>query len=202
MATAVIEHLVEPSLESTTEFAFMAYFFCDFTDPRSLLPSVIIRSLIRQMLAIFHGSPTFENEIIRFIKEHHMTPSIDTWCELFFRVTKLLPTYSYFVLDGIDECSEDNQCQLLKFIEQLMNLNRREIKFFISSRPEVYIIRYIERAFTNTAEKVDLNAIKNRPEIEAFIDDALTERQKDGRLVATDSSILQETALMKGAKGM
>jgi len=129
---------------------------------------------------------------------------MDAWHELFIRASGLLSPESYFFVDGMDECSEDHQRDLLNFIGMLMGLERRNMKFFISTRPDVFILRFMRQLSSEKATLIDLNAIQHRPEIGAFIEQSLTERLADGRLVVQDPSTIEEikNALLLGAKGM
>ena len=139
-----------------------------------------------------------------FFQSHNNIPTMDAWHKLFIRASGLLSPESYFFVDGIDECSEDHQRDLLNFIGTLMGLERRCMRFFISTRPDIFILRFMKQMSSEKAALIDLNAIQYRPEIGAFIEQSLTERLADGRLAVQDPSTVEEikNALSHGAKGM
>ena len=202
LATGVIENIL--SSANIQHRTFIGYFFCDFSRPFSLLPEVIIRSLIRQILAVFHGPTKFEAEVDSFFRSHNNIPSVDAWKKLFIKASGLLSPESYFFIDGMDECSEDHQRDLLNFVGTIMGLERRNMKFFISTRPDIFILRFMRQISSEKATLIDLNAIEHRPEIGAFIEQSLDERVADHRLVVQDPSTVEEikNALLHGAKGM
>ncbi|KAF8453195.1 hypothetical protein BDZ91DRAFT_768259 [Kalaharituber pfeilii] len=107
---------------------FIGYFFCTFSDHRSLKFEEIIRSLIKQVLSVFHGSTKFEEDLAGFFEQCNNIPSTDLWQDLFIR-TCGLPKHIYLILDGIDE-------------------------FYVSSRKEVYLTRNLPYALSISLDDI------------------------------------------------
>ncbi|KAF8460055.1 hypothetical protein BDZ91DRAFT_766560 [Kalaharituber pfeilii] len=107
---------------------FIGYFFCTFSDHRSLKFEEIIRSLIKQVLSVFHGSTKFEEHLAGFFEQCNNIPSTDLWQDLFIR-TCGVPKHIYLILDGIDE-------------------------FYVSSRKEVYLTRNLPYALSISLDDI------------------------------------------------
>ena len=103
------------------------------------------------------------------------------------------------VIDGLDECSENNRHQLLTFFTNLINLQNRRIKIIISSRPEIDIMK-----LSTKFQQISLEEAKDRPDIEAYIEEEIRQKWERGKISFNDVSIMKEIkdALVKGADGM
>ncbi|KAF8465408.1 hypothetical protein BDZ91DRAFT_783378 [Kalaharituber pfeilii] len=80
LSTAVVKHLLDAcaqQINSGSRKTFIGYFFCTFFDPRSLNFEEIIRSLIKQILSVFHGSTEFEGNLFRPEIEGYIDASLD-----------------------------------------------------------------------------------------------------------------------------
>ncbi|KAF8466010.1 hypothetical protein BDZ91DRAFT_763458 [Kalaharituber pfeilii] len=157
----------------------------------------IIRSLIKQMLSVFHGSTQFEEYLVKFFSQYNNISSIRQWQDLFIRTCRL-PNYIYLIIDGIDECHNDVQAQILEMLNKMLEIPRC-IKIYLSSRKEVYLTRNLTYAVS-----VSLDDTKCRPEIEGYIDASLQQRLNDKRLRIQDPAMIEEIrqALMGGVEGM
>ncbi|KAF8466326.1 hypothetical protein BDZ91DRAFT_763146 [Kalaharituber pfeilii] len=176
---------------------FIGYFFCTFSDHRSLKFEEIIRSLIKQVLSVFHGPTKFEEHLARFFERYNNIPSTNLWEDLFIRTCRV-PKHIYLILDGIDECPDDVQVQILQLLSKVLSIPRC-IKVYLSSRKDVYLTRNLPYAFS-----ISLDDIKCRPEIEGYIDASLKQRLDDGRLRIQDPAMVQEIkqALMVVVEGI
>ncbi|KAF8465350.1 hypothetical protein BDZ91DRAFT_763717 [Kalaharituber pfeilii] len=200
LSTSVVKHLMDTCLQQTTYEpgkTFIGYFFCTFSDYHSLVFEVIIRSLIKQILSVFHGSAEFEEYLAKFFNQCNNIPSVHQWQKLFIR-TCSLPNHIYLILDGVDECHDDIQAQILELLNEMLSIPR-SIKIYLSSRKEVYLARNLTHAIS-----ISLDDVKWRPEIEGYIDESLRQRLNDGRLQIEDPTMVEEIkqALMVGAEGM
>ncbi|KAF8466014.1 hypothetical protein BDZ91DRAFT_849130 [Kalaharituber pfeilii] len=157
----------------------------------------MIRSLIKQMLSVFHGSTQFEEYLVKFFSQYNNISSIRQWQDLFIRTCRL-PNYIYLIIDGIDECHNDVQAQILEMLNKMLEIPRC-IKIYLSSRKEVYLTRNLTYAVS-----VSLDDMKCRPEIEGYIDASLQQRLNDKRLRIQDPAMIEEIrqALMGGVEGM
>ncbi|KAF8465397.1 hypothetical protein BDZ91DRAFT_849422 [Kalaharituber pfeilii] len=200
LSTSVVKHLLDTCVEQSNSGSgktFIGYFFCNFSDCRSLKFEEIIRSLIKQMLSVFPGSTESEEYLVKFFDQYNNIPSIHQWQELLI-YTCSLHKRIYLILDGIDECHDDNQVQILEFLNQILSIPRC-IKIYLSSRKEVYLSRNLTDALS-----VSLDNIKCRPEIKGYIDASLKKCLDNKRLRIHDPAMIEEIkeALMGGVDGM
>ncbi|KAF8453197.1 hypothetical protein BDZ91DRAFT_786759, partial [Kalaharituber pfeilii] len=118
LSTSIVKHLLDTCFQpgnSGSGKTFIGYFFCTFSDHRSLKFEEIIRSLIKQVLSVFHGSTKFEEDLAGFFEQCNNIPSTDLWQDLFIRTCRV-PKHIYLILDGIDECLDTVQAQILQLL--------------------------------------------------------------------------------------
>ncbi|KAF8463921.1 hypothetical protein BDZ91DRAFT_297131 [Kalaharituber pfeilii] len=200
LSTAVVKHLLDTCFQQPTSGprkTFISYFFCTFNEQRSLKFEELVRSLIKQVLFVFHGTAEFEEYLATFLDKYNNIPSTDAWQDLLIRSLGI-PNDTYIILDGVDECDGDFQARVLLLKNKLLNMPRR-VKIYLSSRKDVYLARNITPSFS-----ISLDDIGSRPEIEGYIDLSLKQRYDDGRLRVQDPAMIQEIkhALMVGVDGM
>ncbi|KAF8457077.1 hypothetical protein BDZ91DRAFT_800670 [Kalaharituber pfeilii] len=176
LSTSIVKHLLDTCFQETnsdSRKAFIGYFFCSFSDHRSLKFEEIMRSLIRQVLSVFYGSNEFEEYLAKFFQQSNNIPSTDLWKELFIRTCRI-PNHIYLIIDGIDECYDSVQAQILELINEMLSILRC-IKVFLSSRKQIYLARNLKHAIS-----ISLDEVKWQPEIEEYIDASLKQRLDDG----------------------
>ena len=116
----MISHLIE----SRRPRDVTGFFFCRFDDQDSLKATTIIGSIARQLV---NDSP--EDKFRGFSRE---TPVVE------FLKNTLSNTRQYFiVLDGLDECSEEQIRETCGMLHDLLSLPHLHIKLFWCSRPNV-----------------------------------------------------------------
>lgn len=80
----------------------ISYFFCDFSDPRSLKPETLLAALIKQILSLAEQTPcSLENELESLFAKNYRKPDIK---ELFGILRKVIQLNedAYLVVDGLD----------------------------------------------------------------------------------------------------
>jgi len=177
----------------------LTYFFCDFNDQRSLEIRTILGSLIKQAVSLIDPlPPSIQEKVENNYQVSQRTPDLVTLFGLLESLIQL-PEIAYMVIDGLDECSENNRHQLLTFFTRLINLQNRRIKIIISSRPEIDIMRLATRF-----QQISLGEAKYRPDIEAYIEEEIYQKWERRKISFNDISIMKEIkdALVKGAEGM
>ena len=116
----MISHLIE----SRRPTDVTSFFFCRFDDQESLKATTIIGSIARQLVK---DSP--EDRFRAFSRE---TPVVE------FLKDTLSNTRRYFiVLDGLDECDEEQIRETCGMLHDLLSLPHLHIKLFWCSRPNV-----------------------------------------------------------------
>ena len=122
-SACVISHLIE----SRRPTDVTAFFFCRFDDQESLKAKTIIGSIARQLV---NDSP--EDRFRVFSRE---TPVV----EFLKNALSNTPRYRryFIVLDGLDECDEEQMRETCGMLHDLLSLPHLYIKLFWCSRPNI-----------------------------------------------------------------
>src|SRR5947209_14028096 len=101
----------------------------------------IIESLIKQAVSLMNLLPSnLQNELEGAYLTPQYTPTLATLFGLLKSLIQL-PDITYIVIDGLDECSENDRYRLLTFFTGLIALQNQRIKMILSSRPEIDIMK-------------------------------------------------------------
>jgi ankyrin repeat protein len=173
----------------------VTYFFCRHDIPESLKARTVIGSLARQLLRTIPDL-TVAAEIC-----DETSPTLD-FEKILDLLRRTLPTdyKAYFVLDGLDECSQTDRDTLAQQLQKLQETFT--LLLCISFRVEPNnALELSPRRFTATriASIPDEN-----PDIEAFIEAELERCLNSRELVIGEPTIILEIhdALLKGSQGM
>lgn len=198
LAVGAIDYLFTKRGNTKTS---ISYFFCDFRNQQSREVRTILGGLVRQILTVFHQiPPEMEIELeAMFFRNHHRKPGNEELFQLLVSVVQLSAT-AYIVIDGIDECKDDDRRQLLLYLNKLIRISKSKVKIFVSSRPEVDISKSL-----GNFHPIVLDPSTTRSDIEVFIHDVIDQKlQPGGGLVINHSSMAGEIklALIDGSNGM
>ncbi|KAB5525721.1 NACHT domain protein [Coniochaeta sp. 2T2.1] len=181
-------------LDKQTHDCPVAYFFCRHDIVDSLLCSTIIRSLRRQIL---RSLPDLSSVDQRFKRN---APFVDS--DLVLSILLDLPCtfQAYFVLDGLDECNDQERCVLVAQLRKLQNAFN--LRICVACRSDIDNLP--TTLLDSLAESTLLALPEENPEIKRFIDAELYDRVESGKLVLGDPQLSLETAdaLLAGAQGM
>jgi len=196
--TCIIDSLFQQT--HSTKFA-IAYFFVHFGESDSIKLSTILASLIKQQLSILS---TFPPVIERMLERLYATPGSLPSTESLFELLSLtleISDVAYIIIDGLDECLEQDRRQLLSYLLARFSDQGRILKIVLSSRSEVDISRTLART---EFSQVSLSTLKDRPDIESYIEDQIQERRRNDLLTIKQESLAGEIkkALLDGADGM
>ncbi|KAB5554521.1 hypothetical protein GE09DRAFT_1238561 [Coniochaeta sp. 2T2.1] len=171
-------------LDKQTHNCAVAYFFCRHDVVDSLLCSTIIRSLRRQIL---RSVPDLSSVDRRFKRND---PFVDS--DLVLSILLDLPgTFqAYFVLDGLDECNDQERRGLVAQLRKLQNAFNLRICVACRSDIDNLPTTLIE----SLAESTLLALPEENPEIKRFIDAELYDRVESGKLVLGDPQLSLEIA--------
>jgi hypothetical protein len=128
--STVVETLKEDSE------AAIAYFYCDFTDKETLDPLYILRSILKQLILTQRENPSTKELISDLAYTYYNCHRQLTWPDIKKFILKMtgLPTKTFLVLDGIDECDEESQHKLIKYLIEIQKASVCPFKLFISGR--------------------------------------------------------------------
>jgi hypothetical protein len=132
---------------------FLAFFFCDFRDARTLRTPTILTSLFSQFLQVEKPdlAVTFP-DLVQWYSDGHSPPAdVETLQNLLLRAMRL-HTKRTIIIDGLNEC--DDPPTLLHCFEKL--LAEKNVRLFVTSRPEpVILAQYQDRPTINLEEYLE-----------------------------------------------
>jgi len=128
-----------------TGLALMAFFYCDFRDPKKQEVTGLLASLVSQLSA--KSDPCY-NILSTLYSEYDggsRRPDDDALLSCLGEMIKTegLPTV-YIIIDGIDECPNDSGVKphrewVLELVNQLVDLQLLNVRICATSRPEADI---------------------------------------------------------------
>lgn len=167
-------------LSTQDENTVVAYFFCRYDIPESLIARTVIGSLTRQLL---HAVPNLSHagELLGSID------SIPDSEQMFLFLRKSLPLNfkAYFVLDGLNECDQTERQLIFQYLRKLQE--SFTILLCTSVRVEPRNIR--RPSLKNFAAASSISIPDQNPDIEAYIEAELT-RCLDTRDLVLGSALL------------
>lgn len=172
----------------------VAYFFCRHDISDSLQCGTVIRSLGRQLL---RSIPDLTSVDERFKRNAQIIESM----HVLGLMLSLPRTFNaYFVLDGLDECSDQQRRQLIKELRPLQDAFN--LRICVACRSDV---GNLPSQMLESFAKSSLMALPDEnPEIKQFIETELYSCIESGRLVLGEPQLSLEIAdaLSAGAQGM
>lgn len=175
-----------------------AYFFCAFKEPKSLEANTIFRSIAYHCLEILEDNQAMWDSIVG--KYGAGFPTVSSPDQILDFMLKFLPRGREYVivLDGLEECTEEDIEDVLSGLRRLMK--DRIVLLCYSARSESRFQGAARRKL-NTGFSVSLNESEHDEEISAFIMDEIHRRNVSQHL----SSELEELVirqLVAGSQGI
>lgn len=195
--TAVIDQLLATS-NLLSPAPVIVYFYCDYSDRRTLEALGIFGNFIKQLLSKTGMSDEVQSKLADAYKNGTRTPDTDELLEILFLILKPLKSV-FFVLDGIDECGGSDRGELLAGIQSIAKLSPPVVKLFLASRAEVDF----QRAFSSFMH-LPISTSDVTPDIVSFVKDIVKAKVDSRELMVKDPLLEKEIvdALVKGAQGM
>lgn len=182
----------------TSQDAGITYFYCDFSDPKSLETRIILGTIIRQLLDGINISSDLEQQMDQLYRSDTRTVADDELVALLFAVVKHFSKI-YIFIDGLDECRKEVQITILSIVNQLARSTRPAVKTLITSREEAIISTSL-----SGIPRLRVSADKNSADIAFFVEETVKSNLECGALTIQDPSLESDiiSALRNGAKGM
>lgn len=184
----------------TSHDLLIVYHYCEFSDPRTLQPTVILGTLIRQLLE----TVTIPEDLGQQIEQCYTPSTRQAMPEELFAVLKnALKRFSkaYVLIDGLDECKREDICLVLSMLEELLQSqpNPPPPKVLIFSRD----LDMIPRIVTSYA-RLEVSINKMSFDINSYIEETVKSKISCGDLNISDVSLEKEViaTLKEGAHGM
>lgn len=156
--------------------------------------------MIKQILTVFDQIPSeLEKELDNiFFKNHHREPEIEELYKLLVPITQLSAT-TYLLIDGLDECKDENRRQLSFYLNKLIGNSKSKVKVFVSSRPELDISQTLD-----SFHLISLGTSTTHSDIELFIRNVIDQKLRNRSLVVKKPCMVEKIkeALIQGSEGM
>jgi hypothetical protein len=137
----VIEN-IRFSISSSSTTSKLAYFYCDGASAQGqddiASDEYLLRCLLRQLSLSANGDRISKTVSKEYQKNHEGAPSRQQTMELLQDVVNEADK-TIILVDGLDECSEDVQLNLIEAVISLSAQCRSSLHLFISSRPTIFI---------------------------------------------------------------
>lgn len=176
----------------------LTYYYCDFSDQRSLEPQSLLGTILKQLLEMIVIPLALEQQLERCYRPHTRTATAQ---ELFLALLEVLPLFSkvYVLIDGLDEYRKEDLTLILPMLEQLSRLACPTIKMVLFSREDNAIFHSF-KAYPRIRISIDMISL----DIKSFVEDAVQAKVASGELQVSDTSLQEDiiAALQDGADGM
>ena len=137
--------LVEQQLQSNA--GSILYFFCDYSDPATLLIVNFYRALLKQLFDNKKMSDIVKQRIFEQYKRSTHGPNEHDLATMLSESIEACQSLQ-IIVDGLDECSDETQSGLSDQISQWSNVGKAIVKIIVTCREEEKPLRYL-RSFAN-----------------------------------------------------
>ena len=180
------------TLEQDCQHNAVAYFYCDYADSETLDATIILGTIIQQLLV---GRPSIAEEIAAKIREaysdgmrraspHDLINILDfiilNYCH-----------YVYIVLDGVDETSPDIQDKLFSSLAKLSASCGPFLRLYISTREITPIPHHFPSCLS-----FDVSESRGSEDIEYYVKESVQQRLHNLPVITSypylESSVVQE----------
>jgi hypothetical protein len=182
----------------TSQDVGIAYYYCDFSDLKSLETRTILGTITRELLEGISISSDLERQMDQFYRSDTRAIADDELVALLFAVVKHFSKL-YVFIDGLDECRREEQITILSIVNRLARSTRPIVKTLIASREEAIISTSLKGV-----PRLRISADKNSADIAFFVEETVKSNINSGALTIQDPSLESDiiSALINGAKGM
>jgi hypothetical protein len=190
------EHIIDQNISS--QDSAIAYYYCDFSDSKSLQTCNILGVIVRQLLEKIVIPDDLEEQIYCYYRHGTRTP---TDSELVATLTSISKQFSkvFIFIDGLDECGKEEQSTILSMVHQLSQSRFPTVKVLITSREEAVISASLKGlpCLRISSENISLD-------ISSFVEKTVKSIIRSGDLIIRDPSLESDiiSALVDGAQGM
>lgn len=184
----------------------MSFFFVRFDDPLSLNAETVIRSCIQQLVSAI-DMDSLDPRVVSELDEHLSRAklalfSFDLLSDLYLSAAKAIKQW-FIVIDGLDECSTDQQSKLLKFFQGIISRNNttRNISVVFASRETC---TNAIRSIFPESQRLVTGLESTSVDIDSYVDDIIIDKLSTGELVVSDPRLLREilTTIASKEQGM
>ncbi|KAH8154666.1 uncharacterized protein LAJ45_01195 [Morchella importuna] len=196
VSTTIIDSIIDDHL---LDGSSLIWFYCDYSEQKTLDPSEIVGSLIKQLLNIRLLEVNIDLRLqLEKIYDNDRIPDLDELFDMLLRVISKFPKV-FIIIDGLDECKEKDRELLFPWLKKLHNNSSTLVKLMITSRDEVDIRKAIGGTPSIQASKSNTSS-----DLAIVVEELVKERLVGQRDWLKDPCLVQEIidALVDGAEGM
>ncbi|KAK9849324.1 hypothetical protein MYU51_014595 [Penicillium brevicompactum] len=137
LTSKVIDH-VRGLLESSSDHAGFAFFYCNRNEENRREPLYILQSYVRQLSNAVGSTEHIRKRLKTISKQTRRQASHLGLEACKTQLMESINEYSQtvIILDALDECDDYSRWQLTDVIRDLVSKSNQSVKVFISSRPE------------------------------------------------------------------
>ncbi|THZ70115.1 hypothetical protein D6C85_06186 [Aureobasidium pullulans] len=193
LASHVINHLQKNQTVNQTGLCF-AYF--SFTDPTFHGAAPLALALLKQLCQQRRSVPDILSKAKQEAREPASVSSVETFIEVAQSFQQI-----FVVIDGLDECPEEQRPAILDFIIDASGVTSSCTKVFVSSRREGDI--YSHFSFLKKPV-IELEAGLITPDIMKFVREEVSRRRAVSELHIQEETLLEEVIqkLIEDSNGM
>lgn len=192
---------IEEVASLTGEGDALAYIYCEYLSPKTLQPSAVVGTLIKQLLLASGISRPMEEKITGCFSYNRYEERCPDYSELAELLRAVATHFSrvFIAIDGLDECEPADQKLIVTSLRALTRMVFPITKLLICSRHEVEIARAL-----GDAPRLRLTAQLNKDDISRYVSTMVNTRIGCGDLFIGGDTIKSEIiqALVGGAEGM
>lgn len=196
LTSKVIDH-VQGLLESSSDHAGFAFFYCNRNEEKRRDPLSVLQSYVRQLSTAVGSTGHIRKKLKIVSNETRRQGSHLGFDACKTQLMESINEYSQtvIILDALDECDDYSRWQLIDVIRDLASKSDRPLKVFISSRPD----NDIKTQFSG--KNIEIQAINNQGDIEKFVNAEIDKPRRWGPISADlRSEIVQ--VLCEDSQGM
>jgi hypothetical protein len=179
-STKVIDFLSSEDSKDTKT----AYFHCDYGDLKTLRATQILGALSRQLLEPVDLPPCVTEEPC--FSHGNRSLEFDETSRILRSAISLYSTI-YVVVDGLDECSKNDQAEVLRALKEFTSLTGILVKVFISSRDPADNSNGFGMPRT-----IFITVTTSSADISAYVRGSVSSLRESGKLKVQDKNLVNE----------
>ena len=171
LTSKVIDYFKE-QLNATSSNQGFAYFYCKRDEQDRNTPAGILRCILRQLVTTPWAPERMHPNIQQLWKESKNCGldflDLSTYQKNILHLLDFYPTTT-LIIDALDECEAQSISTILDSLKTLVTQSTNPVKIFVSSRPEVGILKYFKQW-----PNVVIKATDNSDDIKTFVQKKLS----------------------------
>lgn len=168
------------SLTETYKSVTTIYFYCNYEELERKTTTSIIGALLKQLSHGCQNLDSYTESIFDSNNILNIRTSEAAFAAILSRFQKV-----FVVVDGLDECSQEERNSMVTFLTRQVRLSRCQLKVFLTSRPENDLHQLLEGTH-NHQINVNDTAKDIRPFVEASVQRLIQDKALLGGAVGVD----------------